>query len=386
MLTRDRTSYLPSLDGWRCVAILGVLWAHDWNFDRLAGPERAHYRLLGGFGVPLFYAISGFLIAGRIAGEEEKTGRFRLRDFYVRRFFRIQPPQWVFLAVVGLLMVLGAVPVTWHYWLGAFLLYENFQWHNLTDTSHVVTQSLLVGHFWTLAVEEHFYLLISLFFIVVKRRRAATLGGGLLAIVFLQHWGQHHGWYSQDVSSRRTYWNIQWLLFASLAALLMRSRRVLEVTERYWRPWVAFLTTGVLLYGHEFYTYGMRMPNLYELVFANGETLSFCFTGWIVATTMHPASPTTRVLEWRPIRFVGRISYSLYLWHVLFFLLGSLSLCTWPWLVHLNAAPWKYLCTFAVAALSYYGVEKPMIRMGHRLAPAKRLTSGDPASTNLATV
>ena len=75
------------------------------------------------------------------------------------------------------------------------------------------------------------------------------------------------------------------------------------------------------------------------------------------------------MLEWQPLRFLGRISYSLYLWHVLFFNADSLALVHSRWLRELSQPHTKYLCALAAAVGSYYLLEKPFIRLGHRVAP-----------------
>jgi len=85
---------------------------------------------------------------------------------------------------------------------------------------------------------------------------------------------------------------------------------------------------------------------------------------------LHPRSLTTRFLETAPMRFLGRFSYSIYLWHVLFFSLRDIgSTITSPTLRFVSGQPWRYIATLAAASLSYYFVEKPLIRLGHRLAP-----------------
>lgn len=362
-----KSGYLPSLDGWRCFAILGVMWAHDAR-RVIHGHHTDFWQGLGGYGVVLFFALSGVLISWRIRQDEQKQGRFSLRNFYIRRFFRIQPPQWAYLSVVAVLMLSGALPTArWKYWWGALLMFENFLWHNL-HTDIVVPASYLVGHFWTLAVEEHFYLFISLFFFFVRRSRAVTLGCLLTLILVVQQLAISRQHFSVDVSNRRTYWAIQYLLFPAFIVLVLEHAPTLAWVRRYWKPWVAFLTTVVLMYAQSFY-YGYRRPHLRDLVLYGTGVLLYGFTGWIVATMLHPASWTTRFLELAPLRFIGRLSYSLYLWHLLFFGGGAPSRCTWSLLTALNTPPFHYVCSFLLALASYYFVEKPMIRLGHRLAP-----------------
>ena len=89
---------------------------------------------------------------------------------------------------------------------------------------------------------------------------------------------------------------------------------------------------------------------------------------WLVATAFHPRSWTTRLLEAAPLRLLGKLSYSVYLWHVFFFHLTA-SQVTWGPLRMLGERPVKYVATAVAALLSYYFVEKPLIRIGHRLAP-----------------
>jgi peptidoglycan/LPS O-acetylase OafA/YrhL len=86
----QKTGYLPSLDGWRALAIVGVMITHDRPFD-LFGHSSLNYKGYGGYGVYLFFAISGLLITTRILEEEEICGYFDIRRFYIRRIFRIQP-------------------------------------------------------------------------------------------------------------------------------------------------------------------------------------------------------------------------------------------------------------------------------------------------------
>ena len=76
------------------------------------------------------------------------------------------------------------------------------------------------------------------------------------------------------------------------------------------------------------------------------------------------------MLEWRPLRYLGRLSYSIYLWHVLFLVGGLPAIGIHaPWLLLLTERPWRYVATCAMAMLSFYLVEKPLIRLGHHLAP-----------------
>jgi peptidoglycan/LPS O-acetylase OafA/YrhL len=348
---RTRSGYLPSLDGWRAIAILGVLAVHDLPLA-IGGHSLQWLQDYGGLGVPLFFAISGVLICSRILEEEALTGRFHLKLFYTRRLFRIQPAALVYLAAIGILTLCGVLHEHLKYWLGALFLYANFLYRPDTATG---MQSFFTGHFWTLAVEEHFYLLISLALFFVKKRRLAFFTAAFVLVKIAHKIGMH---YAPDALVRRTYWQIQLLLLPSLAALLLREPQVRALVVRWMRPGWVFLITALACTAA-----GLHSSEYVVFV------LQYAFTFWVVTTVLHPQSWSTRALEWKPLRFLGRISYSVYLWHVLFFSARVGPPVSSHLLLVLSQRPWKYVCALAFATASYYLIEKPFVRMGHRLAP-----------------
>ena len=364
------SGYLPTLDGWRAVAIGSVLICHDVPW-RIFGHDPNHWQSLGGnFGVHLFFAISGFLITTRIMEEERLVGRFDLRRFYIRRVFRIQPAAWAYLLVAALVMLLGVYPAQWKAWFGALFLYNNFLFHPWAPAS-------LVGHFWTLSVEEHFYILLSITLFLVKKRRllVMSLMWLVMVVVARSDYPIAHGWWNIQVASRDTQWQIYMLWLAAVLAVLLQFPAVKEFVRRYLRPWVALTLMLVAVVGHDFGSEllehaAFRMRYIaQELDFASG----YFFALIVISTVYHPKSLLSRLLELKWVRFLGKISYSLYLWHVLFFfspddLGGSPSGRVWL-MNHLTAWPLRYFLSFGVALLSYYFIEKPFIRLGHRLAP-----------------
>ena len=363
-----KSGYLPGFDGWRAIAILCVLMAHDqlWHF---LGHTNARIRGYGGYGVYLFFAISGILICWRILEDEAALGVFRLRSFYIRRLFRIQPAAWAYLTTIACLMLLGIVHERWHFWLGAFFLYQNFLWHG--DRFHeMLQQGWFTGHFWTLAVEEHFYILLSLFLFICKRHRIAVLSLILICIFAWQHWAKQHNLFSLDHSERRTYWALPYLLAPALCATVLRLPAVYRAAVRFLQPWVAFSFTALVVCLHQWREAGLHKIFVLD-IFANSETIFlYCLSFWVVATMLHPRAWTTRLLELEPLRYLGRLSYSIYLWHLLFFSVTDPDPhITWRPLVLAGQQPWRYVAALTMAILSYHLLERPLIRLGHRLAP-----------------
>ena len=134
---------IPSLDGLRAISILLVVFGH--LARRLHGPEFfwQNYPVIG---VRIFYVISGYLITQILLKERERSGTIRLKEFYIRRAFRIFPAAIVFLVIVT---VFNWSWLRWYHIAAAFLYLVNFDF----------TRPWIFGHLWSLGIEEHFYLL-----------------------------------------------------------------------------------------------------------------------------------------------------------------------------------------------------------------------------------
>lgn len=340
---------------------------HDmpWTIGRYT---TARYKGFGGAGVELFFAISGLLITTRILEEEKLRGHFDLRGFYIRRLLRIQPAAYMYLAVIGLLMLAGILHQPWIYWWGAVGFFENFLYKGLPH----LPECFFVGHFWSLAVEEHFYVLLSLFLFFVRRRRVFWLGAVTFVLFAINHYAQTRDLYDPLVTGRRTYWELMYLTLPATMALALQFEWVGDLVRKWLHPWVAALYTAALVLLHR-WIHSRHHPHAFTLFGFASETgfmTFYCFAVWVLSTMTHGESMATRVLELRPLRWIGRISYSLYLWHVLFFFRAEPATgVTNPVLVALSGRVVKFIAAFAVATASYYLLEKPCMRLGHRLAP-----------------
>jgi len=301
----------------------------------------------GGRGVSLFFALSGVLICTRLLREEAAHGAISVRSFYTRRLFRIQPAALTYLGALSLLMLAGVFPRMWKGTIGALLMVRNF--------FPRVSGTWETGHFWTLALEEHFYLFLPGFLVLCKRYRLALM---LVLVVAVAYW-RNYVFEHPDLQGYcsllylRTDIAIDGILLGSIAALALAKPQILRAAKALLVPWVALLYAAVVSVYFEMHhsrTEHFGMNTVYPLV--------------IVATMLHPASLTCRILELAPVRYIGRISYSLYLWQQMFF---NPDVVPAPGSFRSHV----FLCwcaMFACALASYYLVETPLIRRGHRIA------------------
>src|SRR5215475_12800497 len=155
---------IPSLDGVRAISITLVVLSHlvKWEHISLHFP-----RVYGTLGVRIFFVLSGFLITKILLQEHERTATISLRDFYIRRAYRIFPAAVVYLLVVG--------GIFWH----------QLRWYDIAAATFYVANmqtSLpwMLGHLWSLSIEEQFYLLWPFALKIWFRRRTAILVGVFL--------------------------------------------------------------------------------------------------------------------------------------------------------------------------------------------------------------
>jgi peptidoglycan/LPS O-acetylase OafA/YrhL len=348
---RPGTGYLPTLDGWRAVAIAAVMLWH-------ATGIKAINRLADG-GVTIFFGISGLLITSRLLEELRRAGRVSLRAFYVRRAFRILPPYYVYLAAMALLMALGQPVATRREFASCLVFLRNYLPEPPDHPQRIYTM-----HFWSLAIEEHFYLLWPGLLVALGPRRARWWAVGLgLAVAAWRCVDLRFHLFDRliphSLPGFRTDMRLDGLLWGAAAATWLEAPRA--------RGWLARgLSTPVVLASMALFGLCMK-GDFYYL--RNGYAMLLMAVAvpmMLVGTTLNPDAPPGRLLELGAIRWVGRMSYSLYLWQQLFLVPeADKMLPGWgPW----QSAPRNVTCVLGCAAASYYLVERPMTRLGHRLS------------------
>lgn len=337
-------SRLPGLDGMRAFAVVWVMLLHAGYRADYPGALRA-FADRGAHGVTVFFVLSGFLITALLLEEEDRHGRFSLRDFYVRRAFRILPP--VLGVLAGLAVLSRVVPLGVKGWDGLACL---FFFRNLVEGSYYTE------HFWSLAIEEQFYLLWPPVLSCIPRRRRWVVTAGLCAFapVWRQiqmewHGAQHLNWSRADLLYDA-------LLMGALLALARRHdgfRRVANGSA-------GFVVGGGLVA----LALMLPLPRYLEPGRIPLELVGIALA--IQGVVEGKAGGIGRLLNWGPVAWVGRISYSLYLWQQIF-------LAKDPVFAGQNL-PWNVVLAVGFAVASYYGVERPALRWRTRFLDRGRTT------------
>lgn len=346
-------TYIPSLDGIRALAVLLVFCAH-------AGLNE---RVPGNFGVTVFFFLSGYLITTLMRIEFGRTGTVSLKAFYLRRALRIFPPMYIVLAGASLLTLGGllegsvrldaVVPQALH--LSNYYIILNGWWDGRAPGTWIL---------WSLAVEEHFYLAFPLLYLVLLRfvrgraRQALILFGlcGIvlawrMALVLLLHAEKDRTYVATDT-------RVDSILFG--CALAVFGNPVLDstrISDRTWKYVLLPLGAAGLLVSFVVRDAWFQETARYSL---QGISLLPLF----VTAIRFPSWAMFRVLNVGPIKFVGVLSYSIYLLHptVLF---GTEQWTSWH---PVAKGLFGLSLTLVLAFCIYRFVELPCARLRKRLS------------------
>jgi peptidoglycan/LPS O-acetylase OafA/YrhL len=348
-LVSKPTFHIPSLDGIRTFSFGVVFAAH-------AG---LYFIVPGGFGVTVFFFLSGFLITTLLRQEFDKNGTVSLRNFYIRRAFRILPPFYLVLITASVLTLLGVLKG--HLELPA-VLSQALHYANYRIVFHGYSGFPLgTAVYWSLAVEEHFYLLFPLLFLTLQKAGISAKGQALsllglcaLALVWrcILVYGLHSPLDRTYVASDTRFDSI---LFG--CALALYGNPMLDAplgSDKLWKRWL--LPLGILGLVACFLIRG----NAFR------ETLRYSLQGIslipvFVCAMRFPTWGLMRVLNYRPIAFIGVLSYSLYLMHqvVLFGLTPMLE----PRVGVIATAMVSLVISVALAWLVHRFIERPFARL-----------------------
>jgi peptidoglycan/LPS O-acetylase OafA/YrhL len=331
-----------AVDGLRGVAVLIVVIAHSLSTLGAGLPAPLQLFSQGSRGVTFFFVISGFLITTILLRERERTGRISLRAFYARRALRILPAFYLFLLVMAVLVRLDTgIVVSPGQFLASGLFIYNYT---------AFPGSWWLGHTWSLSVEEQFYLLWPLALILLKPRFATIVAVAVLAALPLVRLGQYAFLPDTRVSIDVMFHTRADAMIAgcllALIATQPRWLRALPLVQRWWPAYIVFLAVvGPVATQLAGAAYTFTVGNFLE---------QLCMAGIIATVTTAPLGTLARLLSWRPLVWLGLISFSVYLWQQLFLARDLPEPLNQLWV----ALP----LTLIAAALSYYMIETPFLR------------------------
>lgn len=283
----------------------------------------------GDLGVHVFFVLSGYLITSLLLREYEKSSTIGLRQFYIRRAFRIFPAALVFLAIV---IVLFWSQMRWYHIAAALLYVANMD----------MSRPWIFGHLWSLSIEEQFYLLWPFVLRKWYRRRVAILLCVLLATPIFRTaiYGFHIK--SGLMGSLPSF--ADQLAIGCLLAIF--ANRIPKISG-----YLALLMTAIIVF-IPWFPATSASRTLFSLF-----VLRALMNVAIAGVVLHVIQVPYRALNWSAIAWLGRISYSLYLWQELYCSNASLH---FGWMLVIPA--------LACAALSYYLVEQPLLRLREKRA------------------
>jgi len=325
-----------------------VFWGHSVHYalSDCTGLFWRPITMTGSLGVDIFFVISGYLITTLLVREWNSSARIDLAKFYVRRAFRIIPACYFYVAVAFALMAARLIPRTFSVSLLSPIFLRNYAvalgLGNIDDW--------FTGHYWTLAVEEQFYLFWPACVAVLGPRRATWLATGLIV--------------ASPVMRVLTYFalpdlrpaigvmghtRIDTIMVGSLAALLADSSTLRAAVRR---------ATDARLHLVAIFWVSVIAPPLAGrflgvYLFLVGYTMeAACITLVMLWLIERPDSFAGKVLNHRAVVHIGVVSYSFYLWQQLFTPLGL---------------PWSIAPTMLMAEASYRLIERPFLRLRDRV-------------------
>jgi peptidoglycan/LPS O-acetylase OafA/YrhL len=402
-LTRRQESNIPIIDGIRAIAILWVIFFHAWIIQVLDMPDFVmrifNYPFLywvdrGDLGVDLFFVISGFLIGSIILKEIKSTGTFIFRQFYFRRYLRLTPV-YIFAIFLNLLL-------TGNYNLSNY-------WSNILYVNNYVPGSEMIWT-WSLAMEEQFYLIAPLLLLFLLPLFKNQLQFFVLFTVLALGMNAYYVFFKMNLSLPYNvsfpteqwfnwfnhYYRVSHLryvgLLAGVAAAWLHVYRGEQMRAFFQQRtrWVITMTitcvAGILFISFtplgEWtmapYSVFYVLPEAVGKVFEVGNKAFFSYAiAFLILACLYDSgrlfAPLKKVLSWKGFYPIAQLSYSAYLFHVMFMFWAFPKLFG-MWNEQMSPIALFFLRfvigvtgTFAMATVMYYLVEQPFMRLRNKV-------------------
>ncbi len=348
---------IGGIDGLRGVSILIVLLSHSSKYlpDFIKNNFIFKAISTGEIGVLIFFTISGYLITKLLLNEQERDGEISIKNFYIRRSLRIFPV--FFLYLLTLVVIKNTVFPDIFSEYSSILFSALYLWnykHFLVDFSYQeVNGNWFMGHLWTLSMEEQFYLLWPMLF---RRNSIKILTRIVIIIIILMPVIRVASYFfspeSRGQIGMMLHTGGDTILLGCLAALLEKSDKFMAVLRtllnNIWLVVAAFLFVFVVN-DRLFDKFG----GAYALL-VGGSLINISIM-FLILWCLYIPSSVQRFLDYKWIKYIGTLSYSLYIWQQL--------ILTRRYHTFFNSFPVNLLVVFGIALISYHLIEKPILRL-----------------------
>jgi len=335
--------YIKGFDSLRAISVIFVLLAHLGLFALLPENEfvtgRVWHLMSGGTGVQIFFTLSGFLITKILLLEAKNYGSINFRNFYLKRFLRLSPPLLVFFILLAILVNLEYIETSIY-----GFLYSFFYIYNFIPNAYYTSE---LGHTWSLGLEEQYYLIWPLIIHFIRRKSIYIIIFITLLICIVAIYAYPHFPFYENFVPRRWFIPaVAPVLIGSLFALMLSN------AENKWNSLFnkgkTALIAGLLLFISPLYFPFIELSFILQSI---GISLVLI---WI---SFNQESQFTSVLHNKPMVYIGRMSYGLYVYQGLFLTTGP-SGELW-----IQQFPQNIILTLATAILSFHFIEKPILRL-----------------------
>ena len=363
----------PDIDGLRGLAIIGVFAAHLFS-----GLAENHSIPLVGFllqsvsfgwaGVDLFFVISGFLISSILMDMKNESSRWK--KFYLRRMYRIFPLYYLALAVIAVAALVGIFPSEkWDKLAPAypyFLTYTN----NFLIVANEGNYFPGLSHFWTLAIEEQFYLLWPAIIFLLPIRAVLYICYSSIVVCFIFRLGLSYGYLESSAWPHALHvlmpFRADSLCTGCLVAIMIRDTKCMLVSEKFKKAFLALgVAAGIATVGILCVFWGsVGLPNYYLFSF---NTITFGATIYYVRAVDIP-NFIKKPLCLAPLRLIGFYSYGIYVWHAIINNLMGRRQSSREWFDSAILSQLSYISvvialTILATFLSWRLFEKPFLKL-----------------------
>lgn len=384
MFTKDKV-YFPNLNGVRFIAALGVIAHHIEQNKNIYGLDNVYTNsfvggVFGKLGIIMFFVLSGFLITYLLLKEKEKTGTISVRNFYIRRIFRIWPLYYMIIAI-GIFVLphfsFFHIPylsdhVNDSYWLKILLFL--FFMPNVADTLFRAAPAPFINQAWSVGVEEQFYIIWP--WIVKYSKNILTMLLRIIAFYFLMRLTLEVWHYLQPGNKFITNLNYFWMYFCiddmALGGIMAwvlyhKKENVLKFLFNKYTQIITYVSLAIIT------VKGIAIPyltfELYAVFFA------------IMIINLAANRNTILTFDNKVLDYLGKVTYGLYMYHGIAIVIGIRAVLAW---VPKNDLVWSNIVCYGVTfgscilmtILSYELYEKPFLR---RKVKYSKIISGDNA-------